>query len=69
MAYGLERNSELRGAVDIYFQTWRERVSDTVNTRALLNTWSFHDALVTALVHPEDEGTMIAAAAACCQAP
>ncbi|MGD8543276.1 MAG: hypothetical protein PVI39_13355, partial [Desulfobacteraceae bacterium] len=64
-AYGLERNSELRGAVDIYFQTWRERVSDTVNTRALLNTWQFHDALVTALVHPEDEGTMIAAAAAC----
>lgn len=64
-AYGLERNSELRGAVDIYFQTWRERVSDTVNTRALLNHWRFHDALVTALVHPDDDAAMVTAAAAC----
>lgn len=64
-AYGRERNSALRGAVDIYFQTWRQRVADTVNTRALLSHWTFQDALVSVLVHPGDDAAMVAAAAAC----
>ncbi len=63
-AYGRERNSDLRGAVDVHYRIWRSRTADLAVPRAQLNHWHFHTALITALVHPPGDPSAVAAAAA-----
>ncbi len=64
MEYGRKRNSDLRGAVDIHYQIWRSRTADVVIPRAQLNHWHFHDALITAMIHPPGDPSAVTAAAA-----
>ena len=60
--YRIERNVQLRNAIDIHFRAAREAITAGVNRSDLMHTWRIRQVLVTAYVHAEEEGTQAATA-------
>ena len=52
--YRWEPNIQFRQAVDIYFQTFRHRLLDTINLRNYMQQWLYVDSTVTAYVQDNE---------------
>jgi hypothetical protein len=55
-AYRIERNVQLRNAIDIHFRAQREAITAGINRGDVMHGWRIRQALVTAYVHAEGEG-------------
>ncbi len=59
LQYRRENNLELRKAIDIYFNTQKVAIIESVNRRFFSDAWHFHRALISAYIHlPEGTGEL-----------
>ena len=54
--YRLENNLELRKAIDIYFNSQKVAILESINRRFFSDSWRFHYALIYAYIHQQDGG-------------
>jgi hypothetical protein len=51
LKYRQENNLQLRKAIDIYFNTQKVAIIESVNRRFFSDAWQFHHALISAYIH------------------